>query len=138
MQPSEQSSAGPASFVPNDVHVVDKSYLLKSFASKEWQRAIDDVSLRFHLNKEQNHAFRIVANHSCSPDSSSLRMYIGGMAGTGKSQVLKALLDFFSLKKESHRLVVVAPTGSAAALLVIKCSTCSNQIKIDGSAVCLP
>jgi PIF1-like helicase len=44
-------------------------------------------------------------------------MYIGGMAGTGKSQVFKALLEFFSLKNESHRLIVVAPTGSAAALL---------------------
>ena len=44
-------------------------------------------------------------------------MYIGGMAGTGKSQVFKALLEFFSLRNESHCLIVVAPTGSAAALL---------------------
>ena len=44
-------------------------------------------------------------------------MYIGGMGGTGKSQVLKALKCFFELRKESHRFVVVAPTGNAAALL---------------------
>lgn len=44
-------------------------------------------------------------------------MHIGGMGGTGKSQVLKALMDFFECKKQSHQFVVVAPTGSAAALL---------------------
>ena len=44
-------------------------------------------------------------------------MYIGGMGGTGKSQVLKAILNFFDDRHESHRVVVVAPTGSASALL---------------------
>ncbi|KAF8224637.1 hypothetical protein L208DRAFT_1510534 [Tricholoma matsutake] len=39
------------------------------------------------------------------------------MAGTGKSQVLKSLVEFFILKKESHCFIIVAPTGSAAALL---------------------
>ena len=44
-------------------------------------------------------------------------MNIAGMAGTGKTQVLKALVEFFRQRKESHHLVIVAPTGSAAALL---------------------
>ena len=44
-------------------------------------------------------------------------MNIAGMAGTGKTQVLKALVEFFKRKKESHCLIIVAPTGSAAALL---------------------
>ena len=44
-------------------------------------------------------------------------MYLGGMGGTGKSQILAALSDFFALRKEAHRFVIVAPTGSAAALL---------------------
>jgi hypothetical protein len=44
-------------------------------------------------------------------------MYIGGMGGTGKTQVLKALIEFFSLHGELYRILVVAPTGSAAALL---------------------
>jgi hypothetical protein len=80
-------------------------------------KSIEEISHAFCLNKEQNRAFRIVANHACSADSEQLKMYIGGMAGTGKSQVLKALIEFFSRRKESHRLIVVAPTGSAAALL---------------------
>jgi len=44
-------------------------------------------------------------------------MYIGGMAGTSKSQVLKALKSFFKERNESYLFIVVAPTGSAAALL---------------------
>jgi len=40
-----------------------------------------------------------------------------GMGGTGKSQVVKALMDFYKFRNESHRFVVLAPTGTAAALL---------------------
>jgi hypothetical protein len=105
------------SFVPNDVRVVNKSYLSRSFSSKAWQQTARDVSKQFNLNQEQDRAFRIIANHASSPDSDQLKMNIAGMAGTGKSQVLKALVQFFKLKKESHRFIIVAPTGSAAALL---------------------
>jgi hypothetical protein len=44
-------------------------------------------------------------------------MYLGGMGGTGKSQVIKALIYFFEKHNESHRILILAPTGSAAALL---------------------
>ena len=44
-------------------------------------------------------------------------MYIGGMGGTGKTQVLKALVQFFKKRNETHCFVIVAPTGTAAALL---------------------
>ena len=46
-----------------------------------------------------------------------MTIYLGGMGGTGKSQVIKALMDFFRLRNESHRFVVLAPTGTTAALL---------------------
>ena len=44
-------------------------------------------------------------------------MNLAGMARTGKTQVLKALIRLFTYKKEAHQLVVVAPTGSSASLL---------------------
>ena len=44
-------------------------------------------------------------------------MYLGGMGGTGRSQVIKALSYFFKGRKEAHRFIIVAPTGTAAALL---------------------
>ncbi len=63
----------------------------------------------FSLNEEQERAFRLVANHSTSPYNDQLKMYIAGMGGTGKSQVLKALIKFFQLRKEEHRIIIVAP-----------------------------
>ena len=104
-------------FVPDDVCVVKKSYLSRFFVSKEWQGTIEDISTYFCLNQEQGRAFRIVTNHACDRDSEQLKMYIGGMAGTGKSQVLRALSEFFSRRQELYRLLILAPTGSAAALL---------------------
>lgn len=44
-------------------------------------------------------------------------MHLGGMGGTGKSEVLKAITSFFERRHKSHRFVVVAPTGLAASLL---------------------
>ena len=118
---SDSMTAGPSPtnncFVPDNVHVVKKSYLSQFFMSKEWQASIEDIYTSYNLNQEQGCAFRIVANHACDPDSEQLKMYISGMAGTGKSQVLRALSEFFSRRKELYHLLVLAPTGSAAALL---------------------
>jgi len=69
------------------------------------------------LNREQERAFRIVANHATIDNPTQLKMYLGSMGGTGKSQVLKALIDFFKERNESHCIMILAPTGSAAALL---------------------
>ena len=103
----------------NDVQIVDRSYLLKNFKaqSEKAQNLIEDVVGKFDLTSEQERAFRIIANHAVTPGSEQLMMYVGGMGGTGKSQVIKALVDFFKSRNESHRFVVLTPTGTAAALL---------------------
>jgi hypothetical protein len=117
MPPTVDSTRGSCSFVPDDVRIVDKSYMSRSFVSKLWQKTIESVSAEYSLNTEQDRAFRLVANHACCRDSDQLKMYIAGMAGTGKTRVLKSLVEFFRQRNESHRLLIVAPTGSAAALL---------------------
>src|SRR6202048_3929236 len=104
----------------NDVRIVDRSYLQKNFKaqSETAQNLIEDVIGKFELTSEQERAFRIISNHAVTPGSEQLTMHVGGMAGTGKSQVIKALMDFFKSRNESHRFVVLAPTGTAAALLL--------------------
>jgi hypothetical protein len=105
--------------IPNEVKLVDKSYLCSSYQCNN----TDDSMLikssidMFNLNTEQIRAFHIVANHATSMNTYNLHMYLGGMAGTGKSQVIKALMHFFNQRKENHRFLVLAPTGSAAALV---------------------
>ncbi|KIM88987.1 hypothetical protein PILCRDRAFT_47293, partial [Piloderma croceum F 1598] len=76
----------------------------------------DSIS-KFMLNSEQERAFRIISNHAMMEKPDKLCMYLGGMGGTGKSQVIKALMHFFNERKENHCFIVVAPTGAAAALL---------------------
>ena len=59
----------------------------------------------------------IVANHAVESNGEQLKMYFGGMAGTGKSQMIKALTYFLLSEKKSYRLICLAPTDAAAALI---------------------
>ena len=103
----------------NDVRVVDQSYLMRNFKAKSDvdQNLIDKTVKDFNLNTEQERAFRIVANHATIPGCEQLKMYLSGMGGTGKSQVIKAHIGLFKEKNESHRFVALGPTGTTAALL---------------------
>jgi hypothetical protein len=56
------------------------------------QNIIDSTMSDFFLNMDQQRAFSIIANHSSTEKPERLIMYIGGMAGTGKSQVIKATI----------------------------------------------
>jgi len=101
----------------NDIMIIDQSYFEFNFRSQDLERhaLINTTVTDFGLNTEQERAFRIIANHSSSVNNEQLNMYLGGMAGTGKSQVIKSLMDFFAKAKETHRFVILAPTGTAAA-----------------------
>jgi hypothetical protein len=76
--------------------------MVSSYQSKKWQKVIDQIVVDFKLNREQEQAYHIIANHSCSDCLDQLKMNIAGMAGTGKTQVLFALTDFLFQKKEAH------------------------------------
>ena len=49
---------------------------------------LDKVQLGYSLNSEQERAFKIIETHAISVNSPQFCMYIGGMAGTGKSQII--------------------------------------------------
>ena len=103
----------------DQVKVVDQSYLRENFQAEDAaaQRLIDSIVVKFTLNTEQERAFRIIANHASQPSHEQLKMYLGGMAGTGKSQVIKSVAHFFSERNESYRFQCIAPTGAAASLI---------------------
>ena len=94
-------------------------FLLKSFG--DYDESIktfkEQIVQDFSLNQEQNRAFSIIANHAVSSTPEPLHMYLGGMARTGKSQVIKAVTTFFTLIDEQSRIVLLAPTGTAACLI---------------------
>ena len=102
-----------------ELSLLDESYFLHDYKArtKEAQDITDQVTRSHNLNAEQERAFRLIANHASSIAPQQLKMYIGGMAGTGKSRVVHAVKKFFEERKEDGRYVVIAPTGTAAAQL---------------------
>ena len=77
---------------------------------------MEATSRVFSLHPEQDREFRIIAKHAAGVHP-QLKMYIGGIAGTGKSQVIKAL-KYFSLQRgATHCLQIVAPMGSVATMV---------------------
>ena len=114
---SPMSHINNPGFTPNLVKIIDKAYLERKYHTTEHNISMDNICNEYNLNEEQERAFRIIANHIVLPNSEPLKMYIGGMGGTGKTQVLKAVSKFFESRQEAYCLIIVAPTGSAAALL---------------------
>jgi hypothetical protein len=74
------------------------------------------VVSKYSLNLDQCRAFNLIVSSSTTR-SSPLRLYLGGMGGTGKSQVIRALSEYYSLIGQKNCFYVVAPTGSAACLV---------------------
>ena len=107
----------PFAGVHNTVRVVTMDELQNSQYIKHEDDQVEQVAHEFSLNEEQERAYRIAAKHVLGRETSQLKMYIGGMGGTGKTQVLKAIATLLERRGEKHRLIVMAPTGTAAALL---------------------
>ena len=104
---------------PLTVRLLSAHYFMHNFhIIKEKDREIvSNIIVDFSLNKEQKRSFNIIANHASETCPEQLKMYLGGMGGTGKTQVIKALISMFDHRQENHRFIVLAPTGTAAALL---------------------
>ena len=115
---SSKSSAGSMNST-SKVQLINASYFQQSFRTKksEVNSILNDVIRSYKLNDAQERAFRIVAHHAATINPLQLKMLLNGMAGTGKTQVIKALIEMFKRKGESHRFLVLGPTGTSAALL---------------------
>jgi Helitron helicase-like domain at N-terminus/PIF1-like helicase len=83
------------------------------------RRMMEHVILDFGLdsNVEQQRAFRLVGSHFGESSPDQLLLHIGGMAGTGKSHVIKAIVALFKRCGRSESLLLSAPTGCAAVLI---------------------
>jgi hypothetical protein len=104
----------------NTVMVLDEAYLKKSFNHQIpiLTASIDKIINEKQLNAEQQRAFHIIAMHIAGAHKDQqLKMYIGGMGGTGKTTVLQAVIRYLHSRGELHKLLIIAPTGGSAALL---------------------
>ncbi|KAI1797625.1 hypothetical protein LXA43DRAFT_877071, partial [Ganoderma leucocontextum] len=116
--------------VPPLVSVLTLAHLnrLRSYGLDVSDRLDDNQVVLLHntidaysLNDEQARAFGIIAKQlmktSDSGTVNQLLMHLGGMAGTGKSRVLLAIMGFLTACGETGRFIVLGPTGSSAALI---------------------
>jgi hypothetical protein len=79
------------------VVVVDEAYIDKIFnaTNPADNNLINSTITDYSLNSQQERAFHIIANPATMKNPTKLCMYLGGMGGTGKSQVIKTLMSFF-------------------------------------------
>lgn len=68
-------------------------------------------------NDEQEMAVRIVSEHLLQKNQEQLLMYIAGVGGTGKSHVIRAIVDVFRRHGSADKILLGAPTGIASVLI---------------------
>eukprot|EP00732_Lithocolla_globosa_P000684 Lithocolla_globosa_v1_NODE_255_length_4802_cov_69.795660.p1 type:complete len:651 gc:universal NODE_255_length_4802_cov_69.795660:2633-4585(+) len=96
--------------------------IYKGSDTKGYDQLMKEISDFFKLDTDQHLAFKIITTHAekTGPKeevAEQLRMYVGGAAGTGKSQIINACVMFFELRGLRQTLRLAAPTGSASALI---------------------
>ncbi|KIM23130.1 hypothetical protein M408DRAFT_77987 [Serendipita vermifera MAFF 305830] len=76
------------------------------------------VAHEFNLdsNPEQLRAFTIIADRVVR-GGSQLLMYVGGVGGTGKSHLIKAIVELFKRLGRRSELQLSAPTGAAGVII---------------------
>jgi len=87
---SMNRSSTDAMNTEDKVQLIHASYFRQSFKAKksEINSILSDVITSFRLNKDQERAFKIVAHHASTINPLQLKMFLNGMAGTGKTQVI--------------------------------------------------
>ena len=104
-------------------HVLDNitftEIKFKQLSNEERTAIIDEIHDTFglDLNAEQLRAFRIAAEHFVSNDVHQMLMFVTGMGGSGKSHVIKAIVELCKWCGCLHELLLSAPTGCAAILI---------------------
>jgi hypothetical protein len=89
--------------------------------STSFLEAGKDLVTRLTLNKRQAIAFLIICrqldmiHRGEKGDADQLCQFVGGEGGTGKSRVIEALVELFTKKGVSNRLLITATSGTAAA-----------------------
>ncbi|KZT56307.1 hypothetical protein CALCODRAFT_436018 [Calocera cornea HHB12733] len=76
---------------------------------------MDENGLR--NNTEQAAAIQVVYDHVVSGAGRQLLMYIGGCGGTGKSHVIRSIVQLFTECGIRDTLLLSAPTGAAAIVI---------------------
>ena len=119
---TEEICAPPLDFLDYDIIQTDNPVQCLPVQSnkidyEEIASKIED----FSLNAKQKVVFQSMIKNTVrrlqGEPVDQIIAYVGGAGGTGKSQVIKAVVEFFTFVKERHALRLCAYTGTAAKLI---------------------
>ena len=100
-------------------------------------KIIQALKEKYSLNPKQAEVFRLVTQNTVKrlkgEPVTQIIAYIGGEGGTGKSQVIKAMVDFFEQVNSRHEIRLAAYTGTAAKHIGGK--TLASLAKLRGGKV---
>ena len=111
----------------------DVTFSVEPSDEKDLDEIADDIIEEYSLNKKQKVSFRLgisnVIKRERNEETRQIIAYIGGPGGTGKSQVIKAIVAFHKKIKRKRTLKLTAYTGTAAKL--IGGSTCDTLFSLS-------
>ena len=114
---SEQAIPSATMNTP-DTNDNDVTLSTETCEDKDLEEIADDISEKYSLNKKQKVAFDLAIHNVIKRERGETTKqvigYIGGPGGTGKSQVIKAIVAFHEEIKAKRKLKLTAYTGTAA------------------------
>ena len=103
--------------MPEDIEPMQ---ICKSSTQKYYDVA-KEICVQFELNAKQKEVYWLfmdnVLKRLNGEQTKQIISHMGGMAGTGKSRVIKAIKAFHETIGISNSLKVASPTGTSAALI---------------------
>ena len=110
---------GPTFIEPtNQTNDIDVGFTVDTSDDLDYDEIASTIMQRYSLNMKQKVAFKNgiknVIKRARQEETTQIIGYVGGPGGTGKSQVIKAMVDFHKEIKVRHTLKLTAYTGTAA------------------------
>ena len=129
----DEKTVNKDEYMPKQLDIQGCQKINLKTVQESYSNIIDDIIEIFTLNAKQQIAFKLIAtnviNRLKGLDVEQKLVYLGGQAGTGKSQVIKAIKFLHEKLNIQYSLRLSAYTGTAAA--EIHGSTLSSLAKIS-------
>jgi hypothetical protein len=121
VEPSHVTNTGLRPTLESDLENVQNSSVVLG-DNPSASAVLDAVANEFPLNRKQRLVAKRIIQGALtwkdypydSAKRDQLLMYIAGEGGTGKSQIIKAIVAGLRILKRDHEIILLAPTGAAA------------------------
>ena len=103
--------------IPDDVEVMQ----ISTSSTYPYHDVANEICGQFELNGKQKEVYWLfidnVLKRLCGEETKQIISHMGGMAGCGKSRVIKAIKAFHDRIGINNCLKIASPTGTSAALI---------------------